>query len=682
MRTILPISLIFTILISCSTQTKLPQELKGNWLNANDSIEWIISLQPDFAVYDNKFWDYKSISGSKNHFRIKLTEGTQTISLKAELEDSLSLKITDNNNNGKRLTRKKAARPDFRHYDMREFENLQMVDDTVTIRGFIEDYDADIYDGTGSVYHRHVFSNVFEEDETRFNIDTTGRFEVRFRAYNFQIIYLVIEGSTMSSIIIQPGHVAMIGFNNRLLEVTNDARKWEGLTDWQINHYMGEYGLLSEELIILLHHLYHNSNTSRIEKIDAIDDMTQMEYIGWRKEVYSQEQLMMDSLILEMRNSKKAEQCIHRIMEIEFLRHLYEFQISITRFQYLSRPYIEQIPELSDTSSLNFINSEFLIYFNYLNTFYRYQPLSNVSEQNIKYRLQFMLSQSKSNEEQTLIKELIEAPEITSELLNQGNIYPLESSDYDLFLNKRVAALRKPYNELWSKYWEKIPDSIHLHALLKELDFVLDKHNKNLISQLYAAHCINRFYENNSPGPELNLWITNNIDDPIIKKLLLENHKKKAEAASEFADYAKNTFFISQIKSGEEDDAFFNKIIQQFRGKVIYIDFWADWCSPCRAGFKPAARLKKEYAGKDVVFLYFGYNCKNERWDQVIKQDQVSGYHYWLDKEQGKVLKEKFGIIGIPHYLLVDKNGEISADQAPDPGNRAAIRERLDELLK
>lgn len=83
-----------------------------------------------------------------------------------------------------------------------------------------------------------------------------------------------------------------------------------------------------------------------------------------------------------------------------------------------------------------------------------------------------------------------------------------------------------------------------------------------------------------------------------------------------------------------------------------------------------------------MVFLYFGYNCKNERWDQVIKQDQVSGYHYWLDKEQGKVLKEKFGIIGIPHYLLVDRNGEISAEQAPDPGNRAAIRERLDELLK
>lgn len=682
MRAILPISLIFTILISCSTQTKLPEKLKGNWLNVNDSIEWVISLQPDFAVYDNKFWDYKSISGSKNHFLIKLTDGIQTISLNAELKDSLSLKITNTNNIDKILTRKKATRPDFQHYDMRSFPELHMVDDTVTIRGFIEDYDPCIYDGIGSVYHRSVFSNIFEEDETRFNIDISGRFEVRFRAYNLQIIYLSIEGSTQTRIIIQPGHAAMIGFNNLLLEVTNDGRKWKTLSDWQINHYMGEHSRLSEELIILLHRLQTKSNTSPIKKTDNIEDMSQMEYIVWRKEVYRQEIAMMDTLILEMRNSKKAEQCIHRILEIHLLHHLYQYQISMSRFQYLSSSYIEQIPELSDTSALNMINNECLSYLNYLNTFYRHQPLSNVSEQNIKYHLQFMLSLSKSNEEQTLIKELIEAPAITSELLNQGNIYPLESSDYDLFINKRVADLRKSYYELWSKYREKIPDSIRLQTLIQELDFVLDKNNKNLISQLYATLCIYRFYENNPPEPEMKLWLTNNIDDPIIKKLLLENHKKEVEAASEFADYAKNTFFISQIKSGEESDAFFNKIIQQFRGKVVYIDFWADWCSPCRAGFKSAARLKKEYAGKDVVFLYFGYNCKNERWDQVIKQDQVSGYHYWLNNEQGIVLKEKFGIIGIPHYLLFDRNGEISANQAPEPGNRAAIRERLNELLK
>ncbi|MDO8896554.1 MAG: hypothetical protein Q7V19_02805, partial [Bacteroidales bacterium] len=124
MRAILPISLIFTILISCSTQTKLPEKLKGNWLNANDSIEWVISLQPDFAVYDNKFWDYKSISGSSNHFLIKLTNGNQTISLNTELKDSLSLKITNTNNIDMRLTRKKASRPDFQHYDMQGFSEL------------------------------------------------------------------------------------------------------------------------------------------------------------------------------------------------------------------------------------------------------------------------------------------------------------------------------------------------------------------------------------------------------------------------------------------------------------------------------------------------------------------------------------------------------------------------------
>jgi hypothetical protein len=438
MRTILPISLIFTILISCSTQTKLPQELKGNWLNANDSIEWIISLQPDFAVYDNKFWDYKSISGSKNNFLIKLTDGNQTISFKAELEDSLSLKFTGQDDIGKRLTRKKTVRPDFRNYDMQGFEELQMMDDTVTIRGFIEDYDADICDGTGSVFYRNVFTKLHDEEETKFTIDTTGRFEVSFRAYNLQIVYLCIDGSTGTSIIIQPGHSVMIGFNNILLEVTNDARKWEGLTDWQINHYMGDHSRLSEELIILLHHLYNNSIATPIKKIDNIEDMSQMEYIVWRKEVFRKEKAMMDSLIFEMRNSKKAEQSIHRILEIDLLHHLYRYQISMSRFQYLSPSYIEQIPELSDTSALNMINSELLSYLNYLNIFYRQQPMGIVSERKMKYYLQFMLSLSQNTKEQTLINEMIEAPALTSELLNQGNIYPLEGSDYDHFINKRI----------------------------------------------------------------------------------------------------------------------------------------------------------------------------------------------------------------------------------------------------
>jgi hypothetical protein len=42
--------------------TAFPPEIKGNWLSAADSIEWVYSFQHGFAVFDNSFWSYRSVS--------------------------------------------------------------------------------------------------------------------------------------------------------------------------------------------------------------------------------------------------------------------------------------------------------------------------------------------------------------------------------------------------------------------------------------------------------------------------------------------------------------------------------------------------------------------------------------------------------------------------------------------
>ncbi len=91
--------------------------------------------------------------------------------------------------------------------------------------------------------------------------------------------------------------------------------------------------------------------------------------------------------------------------------------------------------------------------------------------------------------------------------------------------------------------------------------------------------------------------------------------------------------------------------------------------------------LKKEFQGQDVEFLYLGYNCKKDNWEKVIMQEQIDGFHYWLNEAQGNVLKQKFGITGIPHFLLVDKSGKVIKDPPPWPSDKAEIREKLNELL-
>lgn len=110
-------------------------------------------------------------------------------------------------------------------------------------------------------------------------------------------------------------------------------------------------------------------------------------------------------------------------------------------------------------------------------------------------------------------------------------------------------------------------------------------------------------------------------------------------------------------------------IFKKYKGKVIYIDFWASWCIPCRAEMPNAAILKQKLKGRDIVFLYLGYNDKEPAWLKARKQLEIQGEHYLLNDKMIKEADELFGINGIPHYVIIDKNGNIVSKRAERPGS-------------
>ncbi|GGH03487.1 hypothetical protein GCM10011416_23040 [Polaribacter pacificus] len=111
--------------------------------------------------------------------------------------------------------------------------------------------------------------------------------------------------------------------------------------------------------------------------------------------------------------------------------------------------------------------------------------------------------------------------------------------------------------------------------------------------------------------------------------------------------------------SSDDATTFLDEIIKNANGKVIYIDNWATWCSPCKEQFKNATPQLKEKFSEDVEFVYLCHLSDKNLYLPTISQYKVQGKHYFITDEQNKVLTKLLNITGYPTYNLINKKGEI-----------------------
>ena len=123
--------------------------------------------------------------------------------------------------------------------------------------------------------------------------------------------------------------------------------------------------------------------------------------------------------------------------------------------------------------------------------------------------------------------------------------------------------------------------------------------------------------------------------------------------------------------------------LSDFQGKVIYLDFWASWCAPCRYEMKNhAAQLHDKFKGKDVVFLFVSMDDHKDHWKKAIAEDNIQGVHVLSSDGNKGSFAKRYNISGIPHYMIIDKNGIMQNNKAPRPSQPETVELLNKELLK
>ena len=235
--------------------------------------------------------------------------------------------------------------------------------------------------------------------------------------------------------------------------------------------------------------------------------------------------------------------------------------------------------------------------------------------------------------------------EVLSKVYEVSSNYKLEENlSRQKFLNLKnqkdttgLAALREEFMENENEFHEYLKQSIsslngHLAAWL-----ILTEHfdiEQNL-----------DFYED-----QITLF-NNTIPDSWQLKLLDERYQnvKKLAIGSVAPDFSLSNPGGNLMR------------LSSFRGKYVFLDFWASWCQPCRMENPELVKVYDKFKGAHFEILGVSFDKKRENWLKAIEQDGLEWQHVSDLKYFDSEMIQLYNIVNVPTTILLDPKGEIIA---------------------
>lgn len=648
----------------CGIQlTKLPRETKlsksyiGNWLRVDGSNEWVYGVYEDMAIIGHQFWKYTSIRHKGKTVILDLINGEQKKQLFLTLQKNGNCEIGLNKKDVELFSRQQTFKPEYK--STKKAPNTFFCNQGVAhLQGYLRGYSPDAGFSTAVFYSQNDVTGKNNPITVLFQPD--GRFEADIPTDYPITKFMEIENFPFESFqfYLEPQDTLTVYMDwEDILQI--DRYRNRIFTDFKEFCFMGKAAEINSSLYALKRIIPANDNRLIHNKARR---ETPLEFKQQQMALFEQKRKQL--IALSLQRGLSGYTC-------HFLENDLAVSNALFLFSYANeKGYAQEIETDSSNKALmspvtadfyNFLQqlplddeilfatshfSSFVNAFKYLSPFevaykiagnhtvpLKFSEYLQRQEKNLplkEYELLYFLDTVKGHSPKAEGK-INEAMKVYNKYANQNVKYSREYV-YPVLVRNCLEAFHAK-DSILSAYFRLSP------SLTYDLTKVCQ-----LTQNIYPTESIAETVD------PIRSSVMAGISHPYLIRM------EDVVYRNVYREIGDNRGYVLPV--GKATDIF-NKIIQQHKGKVIFVDFWATWCAPCKAGIKGMKAFREKYVNRaDAAFVFITDETSPQK-DYDLFMADVDGFKYRVSKDDYNYFRELFHFNGIPYYLVLDKEGRV-----------------------
>ena len=169
--------------------------------------------------------------------------------------------------------------------------------------------------------------------------------------------------------------------------------------------------------------------------------------------------------------------------------------------------------------------------------------------------------------------------------------------------------------------------------------------------------------------------------DSLLSKIKSEEYKESINTTYQLLNKKVETGPVKSQKlyTINHEVLSFESLLNQKKGKLLYIDLWATWCVPCMREIPFSKQLTSHFKDKlEVIFI--SLDSSPDIWKRYVENNLLTESNFILQNDFASSFAKHFKINSIPRYLLLDKSGKLISADAPRPSD-PKIKELINKFL-